>query len=634
MKTKAQIRQYLRPVSTVSFSSAPTLVDQAPSLPVHCRDQTLSLPNPIRVIAFYLPQYHEIPENNQWWGKGFTEWSNVKPAEPLFPGHYQPHIPLNGYYDLTDPAVIPRQIEQAQRYGIEGFCFYYYWFHGHRLLEKPLQMLLEHQEWEIPYCLCWANENWTRRWDGLEHEVLAAQEYSTDDDYAFIANLEPFLRDPRYIRINGCPLLLLYRPDLLPNAAATVSIWREHCRSSGIGDIYVAYVQSFENRDPRDYGMDAAVEFPPNNSTPPAFSAVELGCPPDSNVHLYDWSIFPQRATQYAKPTYTLFRGLNPGWDNTPRRKANATIFLNDDPASYQNWAKAACEDTIERIPNPQERLVFVNAWNEWGEGAHLEPDVRRGCAYLDATHMALLRSSVTKRILPLSSSRIAVVIHAFYPEVLEEMRPMLEMLSPESVDIWITVPDEQLLDVQSIVVSLKTRVSVIPMPNRGRDILPFLHVLQQILEEPYGYVLKLHTKKSIHRVDGDRWRSVFFQKMLASDPLHRFRQRMEHDYGVGIIAPDEYIVPMKLFWGSNVRQSTQIAKRMGLCSEDLQKLQFVAGTMFFCRREVLLPILALNLRPDDFEEECGQVDGTLAHAVERAFGMACHAVDMHIEGC
>ena len=631
MQTRAQIRAQLLPSTRLSIG---TLMEQTPPTPVRCRDQALPLPTPVRMIAFHLPQYHEIPENNQWWGKGFTEWSNVQPAEPLFPGHYQPHVPLNGYYDLTDPAVLPRQAEQARRYGIEGFCFYFYWFHGHRLLEKPLQMLLEHPEWEIAYCLCWANENWTRRWDGLEQDVLVAQDYSAEDDHAFIAYLEQYLRDPRYIKIDGRPLLLLYRPDLLPDAAASVSRWREHCRASGVGEIYVAYPQSFENRDPRDYGMDAAVEFPPNNSAPPECPAVDLGCGSEFDGHVYDWSIFPQRAAHYTKPPYTLFRGLNPGWDNTPRRKQRATIFVNHDPVSYQSWAKAACEDTIERIASPQERVVFINAWNEWGEGAHLEPDIRLGCAYLEATHMAQIRSAVREDALPPKSSRIAVVIHAFYPEVLQDMWPYLQALPPEQADLWVTTPEERRAEVVAMLAPLGHATTVVSSPNRGRDVLPFLGILPRIMTEDYGYVLKLHTKKSLHRVDGASWRDAFYKKLLSQENLETWQERMTQDPTLGMVAPQEYIVPMSLFWGSNARQSLHLARRMGIALEALSHLQFVAGTMFFCRWQALLPLWALSLRPEDFEEECGQVDGTLAHAVERTFGMACHAGGLKIEGC
>jgi len=618
--------------SSTPLSNGKT-AEYAPPTPVRCRDQVLPLPSPVRMIAFHLPQYHEIPENNQWWGIGFTEWSNVQPAEPLFPGHYQPHVPLNGYYDLTDPTVLPRQAEQARRYGIEGFCFYFYWFHGHRLLEKPLQMLMEHPEWEISYCLCWANENWTRRWDGLEQDVLIAQDYSAEDDYAFIAHLEQYLRDPRYIRIEGKPLLLLYRPDLLPNATASVSRWREHCRTSGIGEIYVAYTQSFENRDPRDYGMDAAVEFPPNNSAPPECSAVELGCGPEFDGRVYDWSIFPQRAAHYTKPPYTLFRGLNPGWDNTPRRKQRATIFINNNPVSYHSWAKAACEDTIERITSPQERVVFINAWNEWGEGAHLEPDIRLGCAYLEATHMAQIRSSIHKDILPNKSSRIAVVIHAFYPDILHDICSYLQNLPPEEMDLWITTPEEKRAEVVAMLASLGHRTTVVTSPNRGRDVLPFLSILPHILTNDYGYVLKVHTKKSLHRADGASWRDVFYKKLLNQENLDTLRERMTQDRALGMVAPQEHIVPLSLFWGSNARQLLPLAQRMGITPEALTHQYFVAGTMFFCRWQALLPVLALNLRSEDFDDECGQVDGTMAHAVERVFAMACYAADLKIDG-
>ena len=218
---------------------------------------------PARLFAFYLPQFHAIAENNEWWGEGFTEWTNVRPAKPQFKGHIQPHEPDPnadlGYYDLTEPDVMRRQMEMARQYGIEGFCFYFYWFAGHRLLETPLLNLLDNPDIDVPFTLCWVNENWSRRWDGRNQDMLIAQNHSAEDDIAFISYISKYLKDPRYRRIDGKPLLLVYRPIELPDAKATSKRWRDWCRDNGIGEIYIAYTQSFENNDPRDYGFDAAV---------------------------------------------------------------------------------------------------------------------------------------------------------------------------------------------------------------------------------------------------------------------------------------------------------------------------------------------------------------------------------------
>ncbi len=364
-----------------------------------------------RLIAFYLPQFHCIPENDKWWGEGFTEWANVKPAEPQFEGHYQPHVPGElGYYNLLDEGVQASQVELAKLYGLHGFCFYFYWFGGKRLLEKPIENYFADPGLDLPACLCWANENWSRRWDGLDDDVLIKQDYSPEDDIAFIAHISKYLRNPKYIHVAGRPLIVVYRPLELPNPRATANRWREWCRASGVGEIYLAYTQSFEVADPADYGFDAAIEFPPNNSAPPELTKAVKPCNSNYSGHVYDWRIFLARSRNYVTPDYMLYRSVCPSWDNTARKKERGACFANSNPADYQAWLENAIADTCSRISNKDDRLVFVNAWNEWAEGAHLEPDERYGYAYLDATRKALTKSARS------TVGRILLVTHDAHP--------------------------------------------------------------------------------------------------------------------------------------------------------------------------------------------------------------------------
>lgn len=354
---------------------------------------------PARVLAFYLPQFHPIRENDAWWGTGFTEWRNVIRGRPQFAGHYQPHLPGElGFYDLRVPEIQVRQVELARLYGVAGFVFYFYWFGGHRLLERPLLQYLENSSLDLPFCLCWANESWTRRWDGRERDILIAQSHSPADDLAFISYVATYLRDPRYIRVGGRPLLILYRPDLLPDPQRTAERWRSWCRTEGIGEIYLAYTQSFESSNPARYGFDAAIEFPPNNTAPPEITKEITSLNRDFEGAIYDWRFYPNRSRSYQDPGYRLFRGVNPHWDNEARRPGRGVIFYGSSPAGYREWLENAIKDTSKRFDDPDERLIFVNAWNEWAEGAHLEPDQRSGYAYLQATRDALLAAQKRRR--------------------------------------------------------------------------------------------------------------------------------------------------------------------------------------------------------------------------------------------
>lgn len=361
----------------------------------------------IRSIAFYLPQFHPIPENDQWWGKGFTEWTNVTAAQPRFKGHEQPHLPADlGFYDLRLPAVMEAQAELARSHGIQGFCFYHYWFHGQRLLEKPIEAYLHSGKPDFPFCLCWANENWTRSWNGRDKDVLLRQDYSEQDDIDHLDYLAPFFRDPRYIRIDGKPVLLVYRVSNLPDAKATAERWRRRAREQGIGELCLLSVESVLecHRDPQHFGFDVAVEFQPDWTVlPPAMRRsrpwrllrrLGLANRAYQNNRIMPYAALVAAMAAKAIPEYPRFPCVTPAWDNSSRRQDNATIFIGSTPALYEGWLRRVLRELPNRnLPEP---IVFLNAWNEWAEGCHLEPDRRWGHAYLEATRRALQAEAPT----------------------------------------------------------------------------------------------------------------------------------------------------------------------------------------------------------------------------------------------
>jgi hypothetical protein len=348
----------------------------------------------IKPIAYYLPQFHPIPENDRWWGKGFTEWQNVVRGRPYFTGHYQPHLPGElGFYDLRIAEVREQQAELARQYGIYGFCYYYYWFNGKRLLERPLDEVLRSGKPDFPFCICWANENWSRRWDGAESEVLMAQVHSEESDQAFIHDVIPILRDPRYIRVGNAPLLLVYRPGILPNAQRTAEVWREACCKEGISEVHLGAVQSFGFTDPRPLGFDSAVEFPPHGPVTAEISKDLAGLDPAFAGKVYDYRDIVKQAIAQPPAPYRHFRCAMTGWDNTARRRTTGHVFANSSPHEYELWLRAIVATTEVAHP-PAEQFMFINAWNEWAEGTHLEPDQKYGRAYLEATARALRRRS------------------------------------------------------------------------------------------------------------------------------------------------------------------------------------------------------------------------------------------------
>ena len=363
-------------------------------LPTHTAPAHEAEEHSPRLIAFYLPQYHPIPENDAWWGKGFTEWTNVSRARPLFTGHYQPRLPADlGFYDLRLPEVRKAQAELARAYGIYGFCYYYYWFKdGRQLLERPVQEMLARGEPDFPFCLCWANENWTRRWDGQEHEVLMPQDHSLDNCRSFIRSVIPYFKDPRYIRVNGRPLLLVYRATLLEDPAATIAMWHEEVGNQGLPNPYLIAAESLEVVDSTfvSMGFDAVCEFPPHKAiSSSVIKEMPAGIDQGFTGTLLDYEKMAEGFINRPALEYPRHRCVTLAWDNTARRGNTAHLALNFSLHAYHHWLGEMVAYTRRSFQGDQQ-ILFVNAWNEWGEGVYLEPDQLHGHGYLQATRAAL----------------------------------------------------------------------------------------------------------------------------------------------------------------------------------------------------------------------------------------------------
>ncbi len=353
-----------------------------------------------RALAFYLPQYHPIPETDEWWGEGFTEWRNVVRARPRFPGHHQPHLPADlGFYDLRLPETRAAQAALARAHGISGFVYYHYWFQGRRLLERPFCDVLESGEPDFPFALCCANEPWTRAWDGNTGDVIVPQEYSAADDLAHIRHLLPAFADPRYVRVDGKPLFLVYRASLLPDPRRTTDCWRAEAQRAGLGDLYLCRVENDVARgDPTAWGFDAAVDFQPDFAHLGRALRRDLVSRAVRRAHLtnqayrwhriYDYESFTARMLARPAAPYPRFPCVTPGWDNTARRERHGIVLRDSTPQAYGRWLRATVDGFTPF--GPGEDLLFVNAWNEWAEGNHLEPCLRWGRAYLEATRDVL----------------------------------------------------------------------------------------------------------------------------------------------------------------------------------------------------------------------------------------------------
>lgn len=383
--------------------------------------------NEIKTIAFYLPQFHTFPENDEWWGKGFTEWTNTKKAKPLYEGHYQPKTPLNeNYYDLSDVTVMEKQAEMAKKYGLFGFCYYHYWFKdGKKLLHKPVENMLNNRKVNIPFCLSWANENWSKNWDGGNREVIMKQDYGKKRDWEkHFQYLLQYFKDNRYITYEGKPILVIYKPEEIPVFNDMIDYWQERIKEEGFLGLIILrqYPQSYYDKAVDDSRIDYTVKFEPvaaamvqldvksildnklnkrklvrkiktflfSHNMQWLVDKVEISKANRKNhnvelkeFEMYDyddtWEVILKEEPYGEK----LINGAFVAWDNTPRN-INGRIYKGAEPEKFENYMTKMLQ---KKSPL---NLVFINAWNEWAEGAYLEPDEKYGYAYLEALKEAV----------------------------------------------------------------------------------------------------------------------------------------------------------------------------------------------------------------------------------------------------
>jgi lipopolysaccharide biosynthesis protein len=361
------------------------------------------MPNVLK-IAFHLPQFHIIEENNRWWGEGFTEWTNVKRAKPIYSGHYQPHVPMDdNYYDLNDIESLINQANIAKKFMLDGFCFYNYWFNGITLLEKPLDNIIKSNEYDFPFMLCWANENWTRRWDGKNKEILIEQSFENHNFSEHALYLSKIFSDNRYIHLNKEPVFMIYKPDEIPNLKNFIHRTRVELRNLGIENIKILGSTHGKKikKELISSGIDIIVDFMPNSYRITRFNSkvfdILFQVLTGRRKYLIH-KIFPRiQANIFLSYKKIVEDSINrrldkeiipcvfPSWDNTSRRRLNSTIIQNKDVKLFAKWFKFSLEFQIVKSKEENsDQMIFINAWNEWGEGCHLEPDVEMGFAFLE----------------------------------------------------------------------------------------------------------------------------------------------------------------------------------------------------------------------------------------------------------
>lgn len=594
----------------------------------------------IKAIAFYLPQFHRCAENDAWWGEGFTEWTNARSAQPRFDGHYQPREPHPdiGYYDLSDPQTLYRQAKLAREHGIYGFCFYHYWFSGRRVLEKPLDLLIANPEIDINFCVCWANENWTRTWDGQDSEVLLEQKYTLADQRNFIVDVEKYVEDKRYIRVNGRPVIIVYKANIIKNLDDFISTWRLYWQEKHGSELEIWCVQA----DPSDRQcaalapyIDGVVEFPPHvvPFDPHVMPYMVRNTETFGNItgHIFDYRRVVDDVINCSEknqiPSVPYYRGVMLGWDNSARRKDGWTIWYGYSNVLYYKWLRHVISSARHKLPISH-RFVFINAWNEWAEGTYLEPDCRSGYNALNTTSRALFNMEDERPVRVIDklsssgiNSNVAVHLHIYFIDQLEELFGYISNIMFK-FDLFITTDlnsKKQIIEERVKRLLFVSNVEIIVTENRGRDIGPFLVCLGSRLAS-YDFVGHFHSKKSESVSWGDLWRKYLLEHLLGSpEGINSLFAAFERNPQLGLVFPPLYpLLPDDGGWANMRSECESLMRRLGCDVFMPENPTFPAGNMFWARTEAIAPALAFGWTFADFPTESGQLEHTPGHFIER----------------
>ena len=559
----------------------------------------------IKAIALYLPQFHSIEENDKAWGKGFTEWTNVKKSRPLFKGHHQPRIPGDtygylSYYDLTNIQVIKSQVKLAKSHGIYGFGIYYYWFSGKKLLEKPIDLFIKYSNIDFGFLLIWANENWTKKWDGRDKEIFVKQEYFPEDPINFIKDIKKYIMDKRYIKVNGRPILGIYEPNKIPNLPKTIQIWRKKSIELGIGEIFILIcindgkIQDFQNFNL----FDAAYEFPPRTS----FQKHRI---PNKRTLIYAEVLYNSyyfNDTNINISKLPFFRGLMLEWDNCPRNKYGA-IFDHYSPEQFYMFNKIIIEWTNKHY-NKDLRFIFINAWNEWGEGSYLEPDEKYGYASINSLSKAIFNLPYIHRYnlehLNKTSS-IAVVLQLFKENLIEEIVKKINNI-PLIFDLFIYIDSKINKNNIKQFIQLNSKASHFEIISFNKSynfmISCFYHFIDNAKNYKYISNIICNEKKSNNF---EEWKNYIYNNLLGdSRIISEILTEFENNENLGLIFPERYYKSLIEFGddinGFEIKYINFLLRKLYSDKYHILKsnTNFPEGNMFWAKLKAIYPIYSL----------------------------------------